>query len=159
MGYLLKTGCCHLLEEMIYKLRPKGCEGGSQSKLRKSTSDKYWSPTIMPRNLPARERCTERLWRYALDFQGEARAHGAGVCMLSHFSCIQLFAAMWIVAHQALLYMGFSRQEYWSGLQCPPLGDIPNPGMEPESLTSPPLAGGFFTTSATWEAPKVQDFS
>ena len=97
--------------------------------LQTSTIHPCWSPTIMPRNLPARERCTERLWRYALDFQGEARAHGAGVCMLSH--CVQLFAALWIVAHQALLYMGFSRQEYWSGLQCPPLGDIPNPGMEP----------------------------
>ena len=49
--------------------------------------------------------------------------------------------------------MGFSRQEYWSGLPCPPPGDVPNPGIEPVSLMSPALAGGFFTTSATWEAP------
>ena len=49
--------------------------------------------------------------------------------------------------------MGFSRQEYWSGLPCPPPGDLPNPGMEPTSLTSPTLAGGFFTTGTTWEAP------
>ena len=48
--------------------------------------------------------------------------------------------------------MGFSRQEYWSGLPCPPPGDLPNPRMEPGSLTSPALTGGFFTTSATWEA-------
>ena len=48
--------------------------------------------------------------------------------------------------------MGFSRQEYWSGLPCPPPGDLPNPGIEPVSLTSPALAGRFFTTSATWEA-------
>ena len=47
--------------------------------------------------------------------------------------------------------MGFSRQEYWSGLPCPPPGDLTNPGMDPDSLTSPALAGGFFTTSATWE--------
>ena len=47
--------------------------------------------------------------------------------------------------------MGFSRQEYWSGLPCPPAGDLPDPGIELESLTSPALAGGFFTTSATWE--------
>ena len=47
--------------------------------------------------------------------------------------------------------MGFSRQEYWSGLPCPPPGDLPNPGMEPASLMSPALAGGFFITSATWE--------
>ena len=48
--------------------------------------------------------------------------------------------------------MSFSRQEYWSGLPCPPPGDRPNPGIEPESLKSPALAGGFFTTSAAWEA-------
>ena len=50
--------------------------------------------------------------------------------------------------------MGFSRQEYWSGLPCPPPGDLPDPGTEPASLTSPALPGGFFffTTSATWAA-------
>ena len=45
--------------------------------------------------------------------------------------------------------MGFSRQEYWSGLPCLTPGDFPDPGIEP---ASPALAGGFFTTSATWEA-------
>ena len=60
----------------------------------------------------------------------------------------------WTVARQAPLSMGFSRQEYWSGLPCPPPGDLPNPGIEPVSLTSPALAGRFFTTSATWEAPE-----
>ena len=48
--------------------------------------------------------------------------------------------------------MGFSMQEYWSGLPCPPLGDLPNPGIEPGSLMSSVLAGVVFTTSATWEA-------
>ena len=48
--------------------------------------------------------------------------------------------------------MGFFRQEHWSGLPFPPLGDLPNPGMEPASLSSPALAGRFFTTSATGEA-------
>ena len=52
----------------------------------------------------------------------------------------------------APLFVGFSRQEYWSGLPCPPPGDLPNPGIEPMSLRSPVLAGGFFTTSTTWEA-------
>jgi len=47
--------------------------------------------------------------------------------------------------------MGFSRQEYLSGLLCPPVWDLPNPGTEPVSLTSPALASRFFTTSATWE--------
>ena len=48
--------------------------------------------------------------------------------------------------------MGFSRQEYWSGLPCPSPRDLPNPGIKPTSLTSPALAGRFFTTSTTWEA-------
>ena len=53
--------------------------------------------------------------------------------------------------------MGFSRQEYGSGLPGPPPGDLPDPGIEPESLMNPALAGGFFTTSATWE--EVMAFS
>ena len=55
-------------------------------------------------------------------------------------------------SHQAPLSMGFSRQEYWGGLSCLPPGDLPDPGIEPLPLMSPALAGGFFTTSATWEA-------
>ena len=47
--------------------------------------------------------------------------------------------------------MGFSRQEYWSGLPCPPPEQLPNPGIEPVSLISPVLPGRFFTTCATWE--------
>ena len=73
-------------------------------------------------------------------------------CMLSRFSRIRLFVTPWTVACQAPLSMGSSRQEYWSGLPCPPPGDLPDPGIEPVSLLSPALAGGFFTTSATWEA-------
>ena len=55
------------------------------------------------------------------------------------------------VAYQALLSMGFSRQEDQSGLPCPSPGDLSNPGIEPTSLASPALAGGFFTTWAAWE--------
>ena len=58
---------------------------------------------------------------------------------------------------QAPLSMGFSRQEHWSGLPCPSPGDLPDPGIEPESLRSPASAGRVFTTSATWEAPKHVD--
>ena len=54
-------------------------------------------------------------------------------------------------SRQAPLSMGFSRQEYWSGLPHPPPGDLSDPGIKPKSLTSPALAGGFFITSATWE--------
>ena len=52
------------------------------------------------------------------------------------FSHVQLFATLWTVAHQAPLSMGFSRQEYWSGLPCPAPRDLPYPGFEPESLMS-----------------------
>ena len=52
--------------------------------------------------------------------------------------------------------MGFSRQGYWSGLPCPPPGDLPDPGIKTLScLMSPALAGGFFSTCATWEAHEV----
>ena len=67
--------------------------------------------------------------------------------VLSRFSHVQLFATLWTVAHQASLSMGFSRQEYWSGLPCPPPGDLPDPGIE-TSLMSLALAGRSFTTSA-----------
>ena len=53
---------------------------------------------------------------------------------------------------QASLSMGFSSQEYWHGLPCPPPGDLPNPGVEPSSLMSPAVAGRFSTTITTWEA-------
>ena len=48
------------------------------------------------------------------------------MCMLSHFSCVPLFAIPWTVARQAPLSMGFSRQGYWSGLPFPPPGDLPH---------------------------------
>ena len=73
------------------------------------------------------------------------------VCV-SRFGCFQLFATPWTVVCQAPLSMGFSRQEYWSGLLCPPPGDLPDLGIESMPLMAPVLAGGFFTISATWEA-------
>ena len=69
-------------------------------------------------------------------------------CMLSWFSRIRLSTTSWSVAHQAPLSIGFSRQKYWSGLPCPPPGDLPDPGSEP---VSPALAGRFYTASTTWE--------
>ena len=64
-----------------------------------------------------------------------------------------IFAILWTIACQAPLSMGFSRHEYWGGLQCPLPGDPPAPGIEPMFSVSPALASGFFTTCATWEAP------
>ena len=68
-----------------------------------------------------------------------------------NISCsgVWIFSSPWSVACQAPLSMGFSWQKCWSRLLCPPPGDLPNPGIEPES---PALAGRFYTTSTTWEA-------
>ena len=62
------------------------------------------------------------------------------MCVFSH---IWLFVTLWNVAHGVSLSMGFSREEYWSGLQFPPPGDLPDSGIQP---SSPALAGRFFTT-------------
>ena len=72
--------------------------------------------------------------------------------LLSAFSHVQLFGTPWTVAHQVPLSMGYPMQEYWSGMPFPPPGDLSDPGIEPSSLRSPALPGGFFTTSASWEA-------
>ena len=72
-------------------------------------------------------------------------------CMPSHFSHGHLFLTLWAITCQAPLSMGFSRQEYWSGLPCLPPGNLPDPGNESAALVSPALAGGFFTARATWE--------
>ena len=71
-------------------------------------------------------------------------------CLLNHLSRGRLFTMLWTVAHQAPLSVGFSGHKYWSGFPCHPKGDLPNPGIESSSLKSPPLAGEFFITSATW---------
>ena len=69
---------------------------------------------------------------------------------VNRFSCVRLFMTLWIIARQAPLSMGFSRQEYWSGLSCPPPGNLPDPGIEP---VSPALAGGFFITEPPGKPP------
>ena len=71
--------------------------------------------------------------------------------MLGHFSHVQLLGTPWTVACQALLSIGFSREEYWSRLPCPLPGDLPNSGIEPTSLMSLALVGKFFITITTWE--------
>ena len=66
--------------------------------------------------------------------------------------CVWFFVTLYTVAHQAPLSTGFSRKEYWSGLPCPPPGDLPESGVELTSLMSLALASGFFTTSTIWKA-------
>ena len=67
-------------------------------------------------------------------------------CMLSHFSHVWLFETLWTVACQAPLFMGFSRQEYWCGLPCPPPGELPYPGIKLTSPASPKLQVNYLPT-------------
>ena len=71
-------------------------------------------------------------------------------CVLSH---VRLFATPWVVAHQAPLSLRFPREEYWNGLLFPSPGDLPDLKITLTWFALPASAGGFFTTSATWEAP------
>ena len=66
------------------------------------------------------------------------------------------FVTPWTVACQAFLSVGFSRQEYWSGLPFPPPGDLPDPGMEP---VSPALEGGFFTAESPGKPQREHSIS
>ena len=81
--------------------------------------------------------------RMGSDFQNERSES------VSHSVMSDSFATPWTIARQAPLSMKFSWEEYWSGLPFPSPGDLPDPGIKPESLVPPALAGGFFTTSAT----------
>ena len=67
------------------------------------------------------------------------------MCAHAHSVAFNSFATPWTVAHQPPLSMGFSRQEHWSASSS--LGDLRGPQIEPTSLASPALAGGFFTTA------------
>ena len=86
-------------------------------------------------------------------FTNPEALHGQGVlwslhrvlgAVLSHFSHVRLFATPWTIALQTPLSVGVSRQEYWGGLPCPPLENLPHPGTESESFMSPAWAGRFF---------------
>ena len=82
------------------------------------------------------------------------------MCVLSRFSHVRLFATLWITALWAPLSMGFSRQEYWSGLPVPSPQDLPDPGIKTKS---PALAGAFFATEPpgkpSGEAPQLHIIS
>ena len=107
----------------------------------------------------------EDLWSqlWILSTWGGEGDHPKGLCylqgsgqtdfrLLAHFSHVQLFATLWTLALQAPLSMGFSRQEYWSGLPCPPTGDLPDPVIETKS---PVMADGFSATSAKILSGKI----
>ena len=104
----------------------------------------WWKPSFLQHVL---ESSVSLLWA-----PGSSMAHPfclrrcLTVCALSHFSRVRLFATPWTVAFQVPLSIGFSRQEYWSGLLFPPPRDLPNPGFKLVAPVALALAGGFFTT-------------
>ena len=75
-------------------------------------------------------------------------SYSCACCVLSPFSRVQLFATPLDCSPPGSSVHGFSRQEYWSGLPCPPAGDLPDPGIKSESITSHASEGGFFTLAS-----------
>ena len=94
-------------------------------------------------------------WLYQIGQSIHFNQRNKNTCQLNafvhfkYFSCVWLFVTLWTLAYQAPLSMVFSMQAYWSGLPFPPPEDLPDPG-----ITSPALAGRFFTTIASWEQNK-----
>ena len=113
----------------------------SREALTQEFSLSSWLPNLLG--------CSQLPWRFChmvLAWCATPPSSGTSEYYRSHaqwLSCVLLFATPWIVASRAPLSMGFSRQEYWSGLPFPSLGDLSNSGIEP---VCPALAGGFFTT-------------
>ena len=104
----------------------------------------HWSPHSEPQTLP-------RTWSSRSEpLPAKNPVESMCVCMISHFSRGRLFATLWTIAGQAPLFMGFSRQEYCSGLHAFLQGVFLTQGSNPH--LSPALACRFFTTSATWES-------
>ena len=94
----------------------------------------YLLRTHLPMSLPKPSNLASRSFPPPLQ-----PSHPGPACMLSHFSCILLYLTLWTVACQASLFMGLSRQEYWSRLPFPPPGDLPDPEIDSASLISPAL--------------------
>ena len=124
-------------------------------------SDKRQQPAQRPWGI--KELCNSRYWKGVSRFgvEGETRYEGERSCTPLPTSCLSVRSRLTLqrygmlscfnhvltlrtVPLQAPLSMGFARQDYWSGLPCPPSGDLPNPGIKPTPLRSPALAGGFF---------------
>ena len=90
------------------------------------TRDWTWAlsigSTVLATGPPGMSHMIFALWFFFFEFC---------ICVVQVHCCVRLFVTPWTVAHQAPLSMGFPRQEYWSGLPCPPPGDLPNPGIRP----------------------------
>ena len=106
----------------------------------------FLPPSFLCSSLNALLPSTHALWRVSQESSGlvtcflvSAQAAMTLACVLSRFSYVWLFVTPWTIAHQAPLSLGFSRQEYWSGLPGPPPEDFPTQGSNPHYITSPAL--------------------
>ena len=132
------------------------------------------TPSAKARPTPAWRRMAELIQKQQTQLQQPKAKTASGDCdeyteaeKFKAFCCPHMYvyvlrrsvvtnsATPWTVAHQDPLSMGFSWQEYWSGVPFPPPGDLPDPGIKHSALKSRAMAGKFFTTSTTWEAHMV----
>ena len=116
----------------------------NDSTIHKPTEDKTWLQHWIgdSRHVPVVSQRASKDWAPVATLV--SLMHTLRACLLSSFSPVQLCATLWSAACQAHLSTGFSRQEYWSGIPCPPPGDPPDPVIKLASLTSSALAGRFF---------------
>ena len=116
------------------------------------------SPKISAPSSPPESHMCSCIWQRFTERYAEHASGAWGACMQAESprSCPTLCDPVdCSPPGSTCLSMGFSQQKYWSGLPFPSPGDLPHPGIKSVSLTSPTLAGGFFTTSTTWEAPTL----
>ena len=122
-----------------------------------SVTHKWWNESVHKMSFSLVDHSMNKQVNEQIKMASPFRSDGklvSRVCVcVCVFSRVQLFVTTWTVAHQAPLSMGFSRQEHWSGLPCPPPRDLPDPGLESVSPSSPAMAGRLFTTRATWQVP------
>ena len=104
--------------------------------------------------------CTKLLkfFRCQLEYHLLGQAFFMPMCVCWGALAVLNSVTLWTIACQASVPRGFSRQEHWSGLLCPPPGSLPDSGIEPLSLMSPELVGRFFTSSTTWGALYARTF-
>ena len=114
-------------------------------------NDVYVLSLLCPKSIQLATKFNIRIRVYFIRLMLKNSLH---VYKLSCFSCAWIFATLWTVAHQSPLFMGFSRQEYWSGLPCPPQGNLPDPGIKPTSPAVYCTAGGFFTSESPGKTRK-----
>ena len=160
----LSTGCWealaarHLFKKLSYRLKTSEESTSLKWKMNKWIFIFHISPCLL--YLPFPILCSTEMGAFLVFFSNHIwlLLQLSKDCMCLHVQSVTSdSAAPWAVAHQAPLFMEFSREEYWNRLPFPTPGYPPDPGIEPASLESSALAGRFFTSWATkpmfWKGP------